>query len=69
MKLKELATEYIGMRTASIKYEAQLVICKDISSFFVVDNHLNNWEKTMVTDRAQGMQRKAVHIYSIMCLA
>lgn len=64
MKFKELDIQYMGIRrTVSIKYEAQLVICKGISSFFVVDNHLKIWEKTMVTDRAQGMQRKAVPIY------
>ena len=49
VKLKDLATEYMGIRrTASIKYEAQLSICKGISSFFVVDNHFKNWEKAIV---------------------
>lgn len=63
MKFKELGIQSMGIRTVSIKYEAQLVICKGISSFFVVDNYLKNSEKTMITDRAQGMQRKAVPIY------
>lgn len=70
MKLNNLATEYVGIRRiASIKYEAQLSICKGISSFFAVDNHFNNWEKDTVIDRAQDMQEKTVHIYSVVCLA
>jgi len=63
VKFKELDIQYMGIRrTVTIKYEAQLVICKGISSFFVVDNHLKNWEKDH-GHRAQGMQRKAVPIY------
>lgn len=70
MKLKELAIEYtVIRRTVSIKYEAQLVIGEGISSFFVVGNHLKNQEKTTNIDRTQGMQRDAIPIYSIMCLA
>lgn len=54
MKLKDLATEYMGIRRrACIKYEAQLSICKGISSFFVVDNHFKNWEKAIVR-QSQG---------------
>lgn len=30
---------------------------------------LETWGKTIVTDWAQGMQRKSVGIYSILCLA
>lgn len=67
VKLKDLATEYMGIRTVSTKYEAQLSSCKSISSFFVVDNRFKNWEKATV--RAQSMQKEAVGIYSIMCLA
>lgn len=61
----ETQHKYMGIRsTVSIKYEAQLVICKDVSSFVVVENHLKTWEKTMVRNRGQAMQRKAVQ-YSI----
>lgn len=45
---------------SSIKYEVQLVICKDVSSFLVGENHLQNQKMTMVPDRAQAMQRKSV---------
>lgn len=61
----------MGIRyTASIKYEAQSVICEDVSRLFVVQNHLN-WEKTTVTDRVQAMQRKAVWYSTsiVSCLA
>lgn len=46
VKLKDLATEYMGIRrTVSTKYDAQLSSCNSISSFLVVDNHFKNWEK------------------------
>jgi hypothetical protein len=46
--------------TASIKYEAWLAICEDVSSFLMVENHLKNWKKTIITDRTQAMQGKTV---------
>ena len=33
----------------------------------MVGNRLKTWEKTIVTDRAQGMQRESVRIYGIVC--
>lgn len=55
--------------TPSIKYEACLVICKDVPNFLVVENRLKHWEETTVTGRTQTMQRKAVPIYGITSTA
>lgn len=43
---------------SSIKYEAQIVIFQNGSSFLIGENHLDNYKTTIVPDRAQAMQRQ-----------
>lgn len=41
-----------------MKYEAQIVIFQNGSSFLIGENHLDNYKTTIVPDRAQAMQRQ-----------
>lgn len=60
----------MNIRNAASRHsEAWLVLGEDVSSFLMVENHLKHWKMITVTDGNQAMQRKAVHVYSIMSLA